>query len=66
MVRLIRADGPKPQGKKTNSKNSLKTHAYSLVAVLSNENQERFDQLLAHVRYDLKLFLKLPWLLIWQ
>jgi hypothetical protein len=55
MVRPKGADGPRtPKGKEASAKNSLKHGSYSVVAVLPNENQKDFDQLLAQIRRDLK------------
>lgn len=55
MARAKGTGGPKtPEGKKAASKNSLKTGAYSVVAVLPNENQKDFDQLLAQINHDLR------------
>jgi len=55
MARAKGTGGPKTsEGKKAASKNSLKTGAYSVVAVLPNENQQDFDQLLAQINHDLK------------
>jgi hypothetical protein len=55
MVRPKGAGGPKtPKGKEASAKNSLKHGGYSAVAVLPNENQDDFDQLLAQNRHDLK------------
>jgi hypothetical protein len=55
MVRPKGAGGPRtPKGKEASAKNSLKHGSYSVVAVLPNENQDDFDQLLAHVTHDLK------------
>lgn len=55
MARAKGTGGPKtPEGKKAASKNSLKTGTYSAVAVLPNEKQEDFDQLLAQINHDLR------------
>lgn len=55
MVKPKGTGGPKtPEGKKAASKNSLKTGTYSVVAVLPNENQKDFDQLIAQITHDLK------------
>lgn len=55
MARAKGTGGPKtPEGKKAASKNSLKTGTYSVVAVLPNENQKDFDQLLAQINHDLR------------
>lgn len=55
MVRPKEAGGPRtPKGKEASVKNSLKHGSYSVLAVLPNENQDDFNQLLAHVTHDLK------------
>lgn len=55
MVRPKGTGGPKTiEGKKISAKNSLKHGSYSAVAVLPNENQKDFDQLLAQITHDLK------------
>lgn len=55
MVRPKGAGGPRtPKGKEASAKNSLKHGSYSVVAVLPNENQDDFDQLLAQITHDLK------------
>lgn len=48
-----RSGGPKtPEGKLVASQNSLKTGAYSSLAVLPNENQEEFNQLINQFNHD--------------
>jgi len=55
MVRPKGSGGPKtPEGKKASAQNSLKNGTYSVIAVLPNESQQDFDQLLAQINHDLK------------
>jgi len=55
MARAKGTGGPKTsEGKEAVSKNSLKTGTYSVVAVLPNESQKDFDQLLAQINHDLR------------
>jgi len=49
-----RSGGPKtPEGKLVSSQNSLKTGTYSSLAILPNENQEEFNQLINQFNHDL-------------
>ena len=48
-----RSGGPKStEGKLVTSKNALKTGTYSSLAVLPQENQEEFNQLIDQFNYD--------------
>ena len=53
ILKTKRSGGPKtPEGKLVASQNSLKTGTYSSLAVLPNENQEEFNQLINQFNHD--------------